>query len=132
VKRYGRIATSLVGGLALTAGAALAQVPPQTAKPARPSQMQPAAQSKPAGATEQTLTGEVVKFDAAAKTLTVKTAKGEEVVLVGTSTMINEGPKKLSAADLGSVAGYQAKIRYRNDGGRMVAHSVMVSKGAAK
>jgi len=123
---------TVVGGLVLTAGWALAQMPSQASKPSHQSApMAPMAHGQMMTA-DHTLLGSVVRFDASAKRLTIKTEEGEEVVSVGTSTRINEGPKKLSAADLGSLIGYQAKIRYRDDGGHKVADSIMVSKEAAK
>jgi len=127
--RFGTLTMTLVGGLVLAAGPALAQMPSQASKPS-PHAAQTMRGRKTAS--DHTLVGSVVKFDVSAKRLTLKTEKGEEVVAVGTSTRINEGPKKLSAADLGSLTGYQAKVRYREESGHMVADSIMVSREVAK
>lgn len=127
--RFGKLTMTVVGALALTAAPALAQMPTQASTPSRTSMRTADSQMT---TSDHTLVGSVVKFDASAKRLTVKTEKGEEVVSVGTSTKINEGPKKLSAADLAGMTGYQAKVRYRDEGGTMVADSIMMSREAAK
>jgi hypothetical protein len=80
---------------------------------------------------EHTLTGSVVRFDTASKTLSIKTSKGDESVLVASTTKINEGSKKLAAADLSGLSGHKIKIRYQEQNGKMVADSIMVSSTAA-
>jgi len=80
---------------------------------------------------EHTLTGSLVRFDTASQTLSVKTSKGDESVTVASATKINEGSKKLAAADLSGMSGHKVKIRYQEQNGKMVADSIMVSRAAA-
>jgi len=119
---------TVAGGLALMAGPAMAQMPSQASQSSHRSPRV----THSTLASDHTLVGSVVRFDASAKRLTIKTETGEEVVSVGTSTRISEGPKRLSASDLGSLTGYQAKVRYREERGRRVADSIMLAKEVAR
>ena len=75
-------------------------------------------------------TGKIVSFDDSSKTLTLSTAKGEEKFVLGSSARLQEGAKTITAADLSSLAGHQAKVRYTGSGSDKAAESVMVSGGA--
>ena len=75
-------------------------------------------------------TGKIVGFDDATKTLTLSTAKGEEKFVLGSSVRLQEGAKTITAANLSSLAGHQAKVRYAASGSNKAAESVMVSGGA--
>jgi hypothetical protein len=75
-------------------------------------------------------TGKIVSFDDATKTLTLSTAKGEEKFLLGSSARLQEGAKTISVANLASLAGRSAKVRYTASGSSKAAESVMVSGGA--
>jgi hypothetical protein len=74
-------------------------------------------------------TGKIVAFDDASKTLTLSTNRGEEKFVLGSSVRLQEGAKTISAGNLSSLAGHQAKVRYTASGGEMTAESVMVSGG---
>ena len=75
-------------------------------------------------------TGKIVGFDDASKTLTLSTAKGEEKFVLGSSARLQEGAQTITAANLSSLAGHQAKVRYTASGSDKSAESVMVSGGA--
>jgi hypothetical protein len=75
-------------------------------------------------------TGKIVSFDDASKTLTLSTAKGEEKFVLGSSARLQEGAKTITTANLSSLAGHQAKVRYTASGSDKSAESVMVSGGA--
>jgi len=75
-------------------------------------------------------TGKIVSFDDGTKTLTLSTAKGEEKFVLGSSARLQEGAKTITAANLSSLAGRQAKVRYTASGSDRSAESVMVSGGA--
>ena len=75
-------------------------------------------------------TGKIVGFDEASKTLTLSTTKGEEKFVLGSSVRLQEGAKTITAGNLSSLAGHQAKVRYTASGSDKSAESVMVSGGA--
>jgi len=75
-------------------------------------------------------TGKIVSFDDSTKTLTLSTAKGEEKFVLGSSARLQQGAKTITAANLSSLAGHQAKVRYTGSGSDKAAESVMVSGGA--
>jgi hypothetical protein len=74
-------------------------------------------------------TGKIVGFDDSSKTLTLSTAKGEEKFVLGSSARLQEGAKTITAENLSSLAGHQAKVRYTASGSDKSAESVMVSGG---
>jgi hypothetical protein len=84
----------------------------------------------PAAPKALSATGQIVGFDDATKTLTLSTAKGEEKFVLVSSSRLQEGPKTITTANLSSLAGHQAKVRYTASGGGNSAESVMVSGGA--
>ena len=75
-------------------------------------------------------TGKIVSFDDSTKTLTLSTAKGEEKFVLGSNSHLQEGAKTITTANLSSLAGHQAKVRYTGSGSDKAAESVMVSGGA--
>jgi hypothetical protein len=75
-------------------------------------------------------TGKIVGFDDTSKTLTLSTAKGEERFVLGSAARLQEGAKTITTANLSSLAGHQAKVRYTASGSDKAAESVMVSGGA--
>ena len=76
--------------------------------------------------------GTIQKYDAAAKTLTVTTAKGSETVTVGTDTHVMSGSKMLSADDLSSWAGTRVKISYTEANGQKMAQNVRFAAAPMK
>jgi len=95
----------------------------QTSKAAKPAKT--AAAPKAASAT-----GKIVGFDDASKTLTISTGKGEEKFVLGSSVQLHEGSKTITSANLASLTGQQAKVRYTVSGSDKTAESVMVSEPA--
>ena len=78
-----------------------------------------------------TVTGTIEKFDSSAKTLTLKTVKGEETFTLGDKTSIHHGSKAATAADLSTWSGQPAKVRYSDVNGTKTLTSVMVGTGHA-
>ena len=76
--------------------------------------------------------GTIQMYDAAAKTLTVATAKGPETVTVGDSTHVMSGSKMLSAGDLSSRTGTRVKIAYTEANGQKMAQNVRIAAAPAK
>ena len=99
---------------------------------AQPAPKAKAAAAAPAAAAPKALaaTGKIVSFDDATKTLTLSTAKGEEKFVLGSSARLQEGATTITSANLSSLAGHQAKVRYTASGSENAAESVMVSGGA--
>jgi hypothetical protein len=97
----------------------------QTTKSAKPAKT-----SAPAAPKAASATGKIVSFDDASKTLTISTSKGEEKFVLGSSVKLNEGAKTITSANLSSLTGQQAKIRYTVSGSDKTAESVMVSEPA--
>ena len=84
------------------------------------------ASTHPAKSGAMTVTGTIEKFDTSAKTLTLKTAKGNETFALGEKASIHHGSKAATAADLSSWSGQPAKVRYTDVNGTKTATSVMV------
>lgn len=78
----------------------------------------------------ESASGKIVSFDETSKTLTIATSKGEERFMLGSSARIQEGAKTITAANLSSLAGHSAKVRYTVSGSDRMAESVMVSGSA--
>jgi uncharacterized protein YpmB len=97
----------------------------QTTKSAKPAKT-----SAPAAPKAASATGKIVSYDDASKTLTISTSKGEEKFVLGSSAKLNEGAKTITAANLSSLAGQQAKVHYTVSGTDKTAESVMVSAPA--
>jgi hypothetical protein len=83
-------------------------------------------------ATTPSATGTIEKFDAATKTLTVKTKKGAENFTLNADTKIVAGSKAGKEDEL--VAGKNVKVAYKEAAGQMTATKVtlVAEKTAAK
>ena len=90
-----------------------------------------AAQAKPAvkAAKAETIRGTLEKVNG--QDITVKTAKGEEEVMLGSDSKIRRDGKTLAAADLGSATGSQVTVRYKEDNGHKMAESVTLAAAKA-
>jgi hypothetical protein len=90
-----------------------------------------AAQAKPAAkaAKAETIRGTLEKVNG--QDITVKTAKGEEEVMLGSASKIRRDGKTLAAADLGTATGSQVTVRYREDNGHKMAESVTLAAAKA-
>ena len=84
----------------------------------------------PAAPKSASATGKIVSFDEGSKMLTISTSKGEEKFVLGSNVKLNEGAKTITAANLSSLTGQQAKVRYTVSGSDKTAESVMVSAPA--
>ena len=85
-----------------------------------------AAQAKAAKATKTaTISGTLTKVDG--QTLTVQTAKGPEMVMLGASSQIRRAGKTLSASDLGGESGSRVTVRYMENNGQKMAQSVTLA-----
>ena len=91
-----------------------------------------AAQAKAAKAKTMTISGTLQKVDG--QTLTVQTAKGPEMVMLGSTAQIRRGGKALAASDLGGESGSRVTVRYVENNGQKTAQSVTLAtaKTAAK
>ena len=96
----------------------------QTTKSAKP------AKTSTSAPKEASATGKIVGFDDASKTLTISTSKGEEKFVLGSTVQLHEGSKTITSANLSSLTGQQAKVRYTVSGSDKTAASVMVSEPA--
>jgi hypothetical protein len=76
-------------------------------------------------ATTPAATGTIEKFDAATKTLTVKTKKGAENFTLNADTKIMAGSKAGNEAEL--VAGKHVKVAYTEAAGQMTATKVTLA-----
>ena len=76
--------------------------------------------------------GTIQKYDAAAKTLTVATAKGSETVTLGTDTHVMSGSKRLSTADLSAQTGTRVKVAYTEANGQKMARNVRIAAAPMK
>jgi len=71
------------------------------------------------------LIGTLEKVDG--QTLTIKTKKGTENVVVASSAKIHEGTKTMTVADLNRETGARVKVRYTEKSGQKQAQSVTLS-----
>ena len=81
------------------------------------------------------LTGTIEKFDATAKTLTVKTTKASTVFKLGDAVKVWNGSKSVEMDQLGSSVGSKVTVKYTGSGDDKTATSVHVTastKAAAK
>ncbi len=119
-----RFVLAVVAVLALSGMAFAQATTPQTTE----KQTAPKAAKAPKAKT-MTATGKIEKADATSVTITTK--KGAETFQLGTETTVTEGATKLTAADLSSKVGDNAKVSYTESGGTMTATHVAVSKAKA-
>lgn len=135
-----RMFTTLAAAFAVAAFSTVtfAQAPVQADKTAKPV-VEKAAKADPAAATEKKVvkkavapvaTGKVAKYDAATKTLTVTTKKGEQNFTLTADTKIAAGAKVAKEEDL--VAGKNVKVSYTEANGQMTATKVTIAAAAAK
>src|SRR5438552_2977929 len=97
------------------------------AAPAKPATKTALAKPAKAKTTAITATGTVSKFDAASNMLTVTTAKGDVMFVVGTTATVTADGKKVMASDLPSHVGHKVTVRYTESGGQKMAESVRVT-----
>jgi hypothetical protein len=76
--------------------------------------------------TANAVTGTIEHVDAAAKVLTLKTAKGSETFSLADNTRIHHGAKIASIGELSAWNGQLAKVRYTEANGGKTATSIMV------
>ena len=120
---YAAIATAAV--LALPASLPALASTPQSGKPASKSE----ARAEKSTTSEPSVVGTVEKFDAASKTLTIKTKKGESTFGLGSDCTVAEGAKTLAADDLSGFVGQSVKIYYSGGpGSKMSAHRILIEK----
>ncbi len=84
----------------------------------------PAAKAK--RAPEKWATGQVERYDASTKTLVLKQGTHEMTFLLASQAKVTEGKKTLASADLGGLAGHEAKVRYTSQGDSRQANHVQV------
>jgi hypothetical protein len=138
--RMFRNLTLAAAALTLSAPVFAAQAAP--AAPAKATTTAPAkatapatAAAKPAKAPKTTFitaSGTVTKFDAASKTLTVTTPKGDVSFMVDSTASVMANGKKVMASDLPSHVGHKVVVRYTEANGQKMAQSVRVSMAAPK
>jgi hypothetical protein len=119
-----RFVLAAIAVLAMSGFAYAQATPPQPTEP----QTAPKAAKAPK-AKHMTAVGKIAKADASSVTITTK--KGEETFQLGTDAAVTEGTQKLTAADLSSKVGDNAKVTYTESGGTMTATKVVVSKAKA-
>jgi hypothetical protein len=91
--------------------------------------------TKPAKAPKTTFitaSGTVSKFDAASKTLTVTTPKGDVSFMVDSTASVMANGKKVMASDLPSHVGHKVVVRYTEANGQKMAQSIRVTMTAPK
>ncbi len=137
-----RIFTAVVAVFAVTAfsSVALAQATApaekattakvEKAKPAKVADQAATKTEKAAKKAAPVATGKVAKYDAATKTLTVTTKKGDENFTLNADTKITAGAKAGTEDEL--VAGKNVKVHYTEANGQMTATRVIVASAAAK
>ena len=137
-----RIFTALTAAFAVVAfsSAVFAQAPAATEKAAKATTAKVEKAKTEMAKTEQVATekkeavkkaavpvavGKVAKYDAATKTLTVTTKKGDENFTLTADTKIAAGAKAAKEDDL--VAGKNVKVAYTEAGGQMTATKVTIA-----
>jgi outer membrane lipoprotein-sorting protein len=111
----------------LTAVAAVAVL--ALSMPAFAAQAKSAAKPAAKAAKAQTIRGTLEKVNG--QDFTVKTAKGEEEVMLGSDSKIRRDGKTLAATDLGSATGSSVTVRYKEDNGHKMAESVTLAAAKA-
>ncbi len=137
-----RMFTVLAAAFAVVAFSSMtfAQAPAATEKAAKPAVEKATKTTEQAAKSEAkeakkpatpTATGTIEKFDAATKTLTVKTTKGSESFTLNAETKIVAGSKAGKEDEL--VAGKKVKVAYTEAAGQMTATKVTIpAEKAAK
>jgi hypothetical protein len=75
---------------------------------------------------EVSAVGKIEKYDAASKTLTLSTTKGEQTFVLSANATIHQGSRALHEADIASESGQRAKVRYSEANGQKTADAVMI------
>jgi hypothetical protein len=70
--------------------------------------------------------GVVQKYDAATRTLSLMTAEGALQIQLAPGARIRHGWREIDAADLATLAGFRAAVRYSESGGNKTAESIHV------
>lgn len=110
--------TLTLGAMALVLAASVA------AQTSRSAPARPAAKAATAKTVSRSAVGTVAKFDAASRTLTIATAKGDQNYVLADKVSLHEGSKVITVDDLGSRTGRNAKVRYTEANGTMRANAV--------
>jgi hypothetical protein len=87
------------------------------------------AKSTTTAAKSMSATGKIAKYDAASKTVTLTTAKGDESFVLGDSAKVMHSGKAVS--DLDTLVGHTAKVHYTEANGTKTATSISVAGMAA-
>ena len=129
----GGVATLAIAGLALVAPQAAAASVATTRSQAKPTSKSMAATApKAKSATTLAASGKIVQFDATAQSLTLSTSKGEEQFTLDSSTRLRDASHAIAPADLATMTGHQATVRYHDTAGQKSVVSVRVSSAAPK
>ena len=70
--------------------------------------------------------GKIEKYEAANRTLTLSTTKGQQAFVLAANATIREGSKSMRDADIASKIGQRAKVRYSEATGQKTAEAVMI------
>lgn len=114
--RRGVLTLALAFALALAATAIAAQT----------AASKPTTAATPGAGRGKAAIGTLEKYDAATRTLTISTSKGEERFSLAPSVAIHQGTKTLTASDLAARAGHNVKVRYTEKGGQRIAQSITI------
>ena len=109
-----RSVMTAVGIAALSATAIAAQTAPAPA--AKPKATVDKSTTKATRPRSAWVSGEISRYDASSKTLTVKQGASEQTFVLADNARIMEGKKTMTANDLSSNTGHNAKVRYRASG----------------
>src|SRR5262245_1966542 len=124
--------SALVGYAPLLADPAPAPSPTQAPqeRPSSPGDQSPVAQRASAAQSQtQTASGELVSVDVKAKTLTVKTATGEQKFSYNDSTTITGGK---DVAGLATMNGSEVTVQFKKDGASNLATSISIKPSAGE
>ncbi len=117
MRRILTTAAAVLGVVALSGSAYAAQA----SKPAKP---------HATAAKSMSATGKIAKYDAASKTVTLTTSKGDESFVLGDTAKITHSGKAVS--DLSTMVGHSAKVHYTEADGTKTATSIAVAGMSAE
>jgi hypothetical protein len=133
------VALSAVGLLSIPAFAAAQTPPPSPSSPqTQPARPDPAApptaapmpQENPSAGKSQTVKGELVSVDDAAKSITIKDDTGAEVKFTYDDKTDVSGAKE-GVAGLATKAGSKVTVKFKEEGASKLATKIEVARGAA-
>jgi hypothetical protein len=75
----------------------------------------------------QSVSGELVAYEVADKTLTVRTEDGVQFFVVVDGASLHEGARTITLVDLASAGGCPTKVWFEDAAGRLVASDVRIS-----